>query len=234
MTIMVLDIEQHTAHMFLVFWCQQTTAWLIACQLHDSVCMQWCTWPLIPIINSTTGLCVAILCICIVLSECDSTYKTSWPEDSVLCSTGKAACHVCPPALDCTEVEPSDYSLWHRFSLWKYALWCSPKGSRPVMHVSVVRQWMIVLLRLRDGKPCCWKVTEAEIGCCDPVSSSPSLEPLPSNPVRSKTSHKGAELSLMLGPPQRLGKGWPLLQWNSVTCPCVVVITATFRKPKRT
>lgn len=76
-----------------------------------------------------------------------------------------------------------------------------------MMHVSVVRQWMIVLLRLRDEKQCCWKVTEAEIGCCDPVSSSPSLEPLPSNPVRSKSSHKGAELSLMLGPPQRLGKG---------------------------
>lgn len=128
-SIMMLDIEQHIAHMFLVCWCKQTVAWPVACKLHDSVCMQWCTWPLIPIINSTTGLCLVILCICIVLFGCNSTYKTTWLFDSVLYSTGKAAWHVCLPPLDCPEAKPRDSPKWHRFRLCKYILWCSHKES---------------------------------------------------------------------------------------------------------
>lgn len=78
------------------------------------------------------------------------------------------------------------------------------------------------MLRL-GGKPCCWEVTEAEVGRWDPVSQSPSLEPLRSSSVGSKPGHKGAEFSLMLGLPQRPEKGVisaPLKL--SVTCPCLL------------
>lgn len=102
--VMVLDIEQHIAHMLVICWCKPTTAWPVTWQLRASICMQWYVQSLIPIMNSTTGLYVAILCICIVFLEYNSTYKTSWPWGSMLYPSGKDAWHFCSPSLDSMEV----------------------------------------------------------------------------------------------------------------------------------